>query len=54
MAMKAPRELEDFCRGFHRDAFKMYPGLPEAIDHGIGGGAKGTKSLFDEVLKQLG
>jgi hypothetical protein len=99
MAMKAPREFEDFCRGFHQDAFRMYPGLPEAIgavlenfdarkkkvlkdfilgllnnddpsinsgtelkrlwqknnsDRGIGGGAKGTRRFFGEVLKQLG
>ena len=29
--MKEPREFQDFCRRFHQDAFRIYPGAPEAI-----------------------
>jgi hypothetical protein len=29
--MSAPREVQDFCRRFHQDAFRISPGMREAI-----------------------
>jgi hypothetical protein len=44
--MSEPREFQDFCRRFHQDAFRIAPGLPEAI-------AAALKSFDDRQRKVL-
>ena len=44
--MNEPHEFQDFCRRFHQDAFRIAPGLPEAI-------AAALKSFDDRQRKVL-
>ena len=52
MAMKAPRELEDFCRGFHQDAFRMNLGLPEVLWRGVEATGLKQATSFDDTQEQ--
>jgi hypothetical protein len=44
--MKEPREVQDFCRRLHQDAFSVSPSMPEAIGAAL-------KSFDDQQKKVL-